>query len=116
MRTGLVNALVESGIGSLKRVAGHGADYIGGITSILPAKSIACRSQHSLSAVDQRDGLLGLQHERLDLAPLERVRARNPSAFVVEAFAFANQRKRQMRQRSEIADWRPRFPARAQTE
>ncbi len=104
VRTRLVNALVKCRVGPFERVAAQAAEHVGGIHQCFRRKQRQrAHSQHGLRAIDQRDGFLGFQYQRLDLRPLQRLRAGNAHAFLVEALAFADQRQRQMRQRSQIA-------------
>ena len=99
-----MNALVEGGIGAFQRVAAEAAEHVGGIDQRLRGQQRQrAHGQHGLRAVDQRDGFFGFEHQRLDLRLLQRVGAGNARAFCVDAFAFADQRQREMRQGSEIA-------------
>ena len=80
------------------------ADHVGGIHQRFGGQQRQrAHGQHGLRAIDQRDRLLGFEHQRLDLRALERVAAGNARAFFVDAFSFANQGQREMRQRSEIS-------------
>ena len=59
-------------------------------------------SQHGLRAVDQRHRLFRFQHQRLDLGLLENAGTGDARALCVEAFAFADQRQRQVRERRKV--------------
>ena len=100
--TRLVNALVEGDVGAFQRVQGESA-----MTSAVSARTSARSMVNSpmasirLRAVDQRDGFLRLEHQRLDVGALHRVRRRHQLAFVVD-LAFADQAERQMRKRRKV--------------
>ena len=98
-----MNAFIEGDVGSLERVAGHGADHVGGIDQRFrrqqrqdPIASIACVPLISemASLASSTSGLI--------CALLQRLRAGNARASR-RAFAFADQHQRQMRQRRQIA-------------
>ena len=103
VRTGLVNALVEGDVGAPQRVYGERANHVGRVHQDFHLQR--CQQsdgQHALGAVDERDGLLGLQHQRLDVGLLQRAGGRHALA-VKHGLAFADQHQSQMRQRRQIA-------------
>ena len=93
-------------IGSLQRVARHRADDVGGVDQRFRGEQHQrADGEHRLRAIDERNRFFGFEHQRLDLCALQRFGAcdtRAPFGFV-NAFAFADQCQRQVRQRRKIA-------------
>jgi hypothetical protein len=104
VRARFVNALVEGGIRALQSIAAKTSQDIGRIYQRLGGQQRQrANGQHSLRPVDERDGFFGFEHQRFDLRLLECVGAGNSFARCVDTFAFADQRQREMGQRSEVA-------------
>ena len=98
-----MDALVERGVGALQRVHGERAEHVGGVGQDVCLQSgQQSNRQHALGAIDQRDRLFGLQHQRLDASLLQRLRGGHALA-AEPGFALGDQHQRQMRQRSQIA-------------
>ena len=98
VRTRLVNAFVECCVRPLKRVAAQSAQNVCGIHKCFGGQqSQRSDRQHCLRPVDQRDRLLRLEHQRLDLGSLQCVCAGDAHALLVEALAFADEGKSKMR-------------------
>ena len=99
-----MNAFVESGVGALERIAGHGADHVGGVDQSLGRQQReSSHRQHGLGTVDERDRFFGLEHQRFDACSLERFCASDAAALAVMAFAFSDQKQSQVGQGREIA-------------
>ncbi len=74
VRPSLVNALVESGVRALERVATQAAQQVGRIHQRFGREQRQrTHGQHALRAVDQRNGFFCLQRQRLDLRPLQHI-------------------------------------------
>src|SRR6266852_8465537 len=92
MRASLLNALVESDVGSLEGIARHRADDVSGVNQRLRRKQHQnADSQHGLRAIDERYRFLRFEHQRFDLGALQRFGARNSRALFVKALAFTDQ-------------------------
>ena len=78
VRTRFVNAFIEGRVGAFQRVAAETAQHVGGIHQRFRSQQRQrAHRQHALRAVDERDGFLRFQHQRLDLRSLQRVGAGN---------------------------------------
>src|SRR4051794_22542115 len=80
----LVNALVESDVGSFERIERHGAEDVGGVNQNFSRKQREnADRQHGLGTIDQRDGFLGFEGQGLDTRLLQSVGSGNASALFV---------------------------------
>ena len=103
MRTRLLNARVKRSVGTFECIHGECAEYVRGIREdIRLQEGQQSHGQHALGAIDERDCLLGLQHQRLNLRLLQRFRGRHALA-AKGGFALGDQHQREMRQRRQIA-------------
>ena len=104
VRTSLMDAFVERHVRASQGVERERADHVRRIGQDFSRQQRQdSHRQHRLRAVDQGDGLLGLKHQRLDLSAPHGVGGGNALALFVQALALADQRQRQVRQRSQIA-------------
>ena len=103
MRTGALDALVESGGRAHERVERHGAGDVGQADKAASAgDGKRADSDHGLGAVEQRQAFLGGKRKRLEAGALESFSAGDALA-VMEGFAFADDDEGEMREGRKIA-------------
>src|ERR1700737_2380578 len=100
---GLMNTRIEGSRRTAQAVDGHGADEVGRFDQIFSLQKLkAADRQHRLSAIQERDALLGCQHDRLELSALQRL-----GAGILDAIEFrlalADQDERDVSQRRKVA-------------
>ena len=99
-----MNAFIKGHIGSTKRVEGQGTDYVGRISQSLRRKQRKrSDGQHCLGSVDERDGFLGFQNQRLNPGFAQRIGGSDTNVLFTETLAFADQDKRKMCEGCKIA-------------
>ena len=104
MGSSLLNALVESDVGSLEGIARHRADDVGRVDQRLRIEQHeGADGEHSLCAIDERYRFFRFEHQRFDLCALQRVGAGDTRTFFVKTFALTNHCQGQVCQRRKIA-------------
>ncbi len=103
MRTGALNALVESGGRAHERIERHCAGDVSQADEAASARhGKRADSDHGLGAIEQRQAFLGGKRKRLEAGALQGFSAGDTLA-VVEGFAFADDDESEMGERSKIA-------------
>ncbi len=98
-----MDAFVEGRVRALECIAAEPTEDVGGVDQCFRCQERErAQGKHGLRSVDQRNRFLRFQRERLDLRPLQGLCTGDASAFVVEAFPFANESQREVRERSQI--------------
>jgi len=98
-----VDARVEGGVGALQGVEGEGAHHVGGLCDArgFGEREPAQRADE-LRAVDEREALLGPEHQRLEPGGGER-KGGGLAAPGHDALALADEREREVGERRQVA-------------
>ena len=112
MRAGRDEVRIEGGAGAEHRLQAHDADDVGRQDEPPRVREgQAPDAGHQLRAVEQRQPLLGLQHERLEPGSRQDLAAAARAGAVDGRLALADEHERQVGQRGEVARTRRRCRA-----